>query len=47
MLDHTVSEGLHLVKGTQAGAGHEELQSVTRTHAEKVCKELSPVGGTP
>lgn len=47
MLEYAVSEGLHLLEGTQAGAGHEELQPATRTHTEKVCRELSAVSGTP
>jgi len=34
------------VEGTHAGAVHEELQPMGRTHIGEVCGELSPVRGT-
>ena len=46
-LQHSVSEGLHPVGRTHAGAVREELQPVGRTHIGEVCGGLFPVGGTP
>jgi len=46
MLQQPVSEGLHPVEGTHAGAVCEELQPMGRTHFEEVRGELSPVIGT-
>ncbi|GAB0187278.1 hypothetical protein GRJ2_001193100 [Grus japonensis] len=45
-LEQSVPEGLHLMEETHAGAVHEELQPVGRTHIE-VHGGLSPMGGTP
>jgi len=45
-LEQPVSEGLHPVGRTHAGAVCEELQSVGRTHIGEVCGELSPMRGT-
>jgi len=45
-LEQRVPEGWHPVEGNFAGAVHEELQLVGRTHAGEVCGELSPVTGT-
>jgi len=47
MLEQSVSDGLHSMEGTHAGAVHEELHHVGRTHAAVVHQELSPMGGTP
>ena len=39
-------EGLNPVEGTHAGAVHEELQPMGRTHVGEDCGELSSVRGT-
>ena len=45
-LAQSVSEGLHLVERTHAGAVHEELQPMGRTHLVAVCGELQPMRRT-
>jgi len=45
-LEQPVSEGLHLIDGTHAGAVCEELQYMGRTHVGEISGELSPVRGT-
>jgi len=45
-VEQPVPEGLHPMEGTHAGAVHEELQLVGRTHIGEVCDELSPTRGT-
>ena len=49
MLEQSVPEGLHPVEGhmTHAGAVHEELQPMGRTHFGEVCGGLSPMGRSP
>jgi len=46
MLEQPVPEGLHPMEGTNAGAVHEELQPMGRSHIGEVCGELSPVRST-
>jgi len=46
MLEQSVPEGLHPVKGTHAGAAIEELQPMGRTYAGAVREGLYPMGGT-
>jgi len=46
-LEQSVSEGLHPLQRTHAGAVHEELQPVGgRTHTGEDHGGLSPMGGT-
>lgn len=47
MLQQSAPEALHPMEGTQAGAAHEELQPVRRSHVVESCGELSPMGRTP
>ncbi|GAB0183427.1 hypothetical protein GRJ2_000808000 [Grus japonensis] len=46
-LEQSAPEGLRFVEGTHAGAVHEELQPMGRTHVGEVCGGLSAMGGTP